>query len=221
VAEELGMARVLVPRFPGNFSALGLLTSDLRHDDVRTRIGRLTELGLDTMRKIFEEMRAGAAARLSAEGVGPAEMRFDFSLDLRYLGQAFELNVPVGFETAPLPAITRDFHERHLRTYGHADEQGEVEVVNLRLSAFGNVKKPGLALYRSDTRSLDECLVERREVYFGDCFLSCPVYGRDRLPGRATFDGPAVVEEFGATTILFPGWRASVDPWGNLLLERR
>ena len=221
VAEELGIAWILVPRFPGNFSALGLLTSDLRHDDVRTRMGRLKEFGLDAIRKIFEEMRAGAAVRLSEEGFGPGETRFDFSLDLRYLGQAFELNAPVALETASLTTIIADFHGRHLKTYGHADEQGEIEVVNLRLSAFGIVKKPGLALYRSDTSSLDDCLVERREVYFGDRFLPCPVYERDRLPTRATFDGPAVVEEFGATTILFPGWRASVDPWGHLLLERR
>jgi N-methylhydantoinase A len=221
VAEELGIARILIPRFPGNFSALGLLTSDLRHDDVRTRICRLAELGLDAMGRIFEEMRADAAARLAQEGFGPAETRFDFSLDLRYAGQAFELNVLVALEGASLRTIVRDFHERHLSTYGHADEQGEVEVVNLRLSAFGSVKKPDLPLYTSDTRSLDEALVERRQVYFGDSFRSCPLYERDRLPASATLDGPAIVEEFGATTVLFPGWRASVDPWGNLLLERR
>jgi len=221
VAEELGIARILVPRFPGNFSALGLLAADIRHDDVRTRIAPLAVLGLDAVRGIFQEMRGTAAARLSEEGFRPSEMRFDLSLDLRYRGQAFELNVPVVPETASVEAITRDFHRAHLNTYGHSDEHGEVETVNARLSAFGIIKKPALPPYRSETRSLHEALVERRPVYFSDRFLPCPVYQRDRLPAGVTFDGPAIVEEFGATTVLFPGWRATVDPWGNLRLEGR
>ncbi|MBI4611466.1 MAG: hydantoinase/oxoprolinase family protein [Candidatus Rokubacteria bacterium] len=220
VAEELAIRRILVPRFPGNFSALGLLASDIRHDDVRTRIGRLEDLGLGTIMTVFQEMRAAAAARLREEGFRPGEMSFDFSLDLRYLGQAFELNVPVALETMSLASIARDFHARHLKTYGHADEQGTVEVVNLRLSAFGAVPKPGLPPYRSDVRDLQGALIEGREVYFDDRFASCPVYRRDRLPTGAALDGPVIVEEFGATTILFPGWRAAVDPWGNLLLAR-
>lgn len=221
VAEELGIARILVPRSPGNFSALGLLASDIRYDDVRTRIARLADSEPDTITAILQEMRAAAVARLAADGFTPGDMRFDFSLDLRYLGQAFELNVPLVPETASAEAIARGFHRAHLKTYGHSDEHGEVELVNLRLSAFGAVRTPALPPYRSETSSLPEALIERRPVYFADRVLPGTIYERERLPAGAAFDGPAIVEEFGATTVLFPGWRAAVDPWGNLLLEPR
>jgi len=220
VAEELGITRILVPGYPGNFSALGLLASDIKHDAVRTQIGRLSEAGLDALRAAFHEMRAGVAAQLAEEGFEPHQMRFDASLDVRYLGQAFELGVPVDQETMTARAIARDFHRRHLETYGHADEAGAVEIVNLRLTAYGLVPKPDLPPYRSETSTHAEARIEGRRVYFQDGFVSCPVYQRERLPARAAFDGPAIVEEFGATTVLFPGWRASLDQFGNLLLQR-
>lgn len=220
VAEELGITRILVPGYPGNFSALGLLASDIKHDAVRTQIVRLSEAGLDALRAAFHEMRAGVAAQLAEEGFEPHQMRFDASLDVRYLGQAFELGVPVDLETMTARAIARDFHRRHLETYGHADEAGAVEIVNLRLTAYGLVPKPDLPPHRGETATLAEARIEGRRVYFQDGFVSCPVYQRERLPARAVFDGPAIVEEFGATTVLFPGWRAALDPWGNLLLER-
>ncbi len=221
VAEELGIARILVPRYPGNFSALGLLASDIKHDLVRTRLGRLAEVGVGALRATFNEMKADAAARLAEEGFESSGMRFDCSLDLRYLGQAFELGVPVDPETMASQGIVRDFHHRHLEMYGYADEAGEVEVVNLRLTAFGLVPKPELPSYQSDTVTLDEAQIEERSVYFTDGFLSCPVFQRERLPAGAVVNGPAIVEEFGATVVLFPGWQASLDPWGNLLLDRR
>jgi len=220
IAEELRIARILIPRYPGNFSALGLLASDIKHDAVRTRISRLSAVGVGALREIFHEMVADAAARLREEGFEPSQMRFDYSLDLRYLGQAFELGVTVDPETMTPAGIARDFHRRHLETYGHADEVGEVEVVNLRLTAYCLVPKPDFPPYRSETATLAEARIEERPVYFSDGFVTCPVYERERLPAGAGFDGPAIVEEFGATLVLFPGWRAALDRWGNLLLGR-
>ncbi|MBI4561514.1 MAG: hydantoinase/oxoprolinase family protein [Candidatus Rokubacteria bacterium] len=219
VAEELEITRILVPRHPGNFSALGLLASDIKHDAVRTRIGRLSEAGLGRLRRTFSEMKTDGAAELSEEGFAASDMRLHCSLDLRYLGQAFELAVPVDAETMTASGIASDFHRRHLETYGHADETGEVEVVNLRLTAWGLVPKPDFPPYRSETVTLGEARIEERPVYFNDSFLSCPVYQRERLPAGAGLSGPAIVEEFGATTVLFPGWTASLDPVGNLILE--
>ncbi len=219
VAEELGIPRILVPRYPGHFSAFGLLASDIKHDAVRTRIQRLTEESLPTVRAIFEEMRMGAAAGLREEGFAHPAMRFDGALDLRYLGQAFELTVSVDPATMTGQGIVRDFHARHLEMYGHADEAGEVEIVNLRLTAFGVVVKPDLPLYRSEATSLAEARIDERAVYFSDGPVSCPVYQRERLPVEVVVDGPAIVEEFGATTVLLPGWRAALDRFGNLMLE--
>lgn len=218
VAEELEIPRILIPRHPGNFSALGLLAADIKHDAVRTRIQRLSAGALGGLRAEFAEMRAGAAAGLGEEGFAPPEVRFEHALDLRYLGQAFELSVPVDPEAMSLGGIAASFHRRHLETYGHADEAGEVEVVNLRLAAYGRVPKPELRPQRGGAPG--EARVESRPVCFGGRFLACPVYLRERLPAGTVLGGPAVVEEFGATTVVFPGWQAAVDAFGQLRLER-
>ena len=219
-AEELGIARIIVPRFPGNFSALGVAASDIKHDAVRTHLTRLTDDALPALRAVFAELRAAAARQLQDDGFGPADTRWACSLDLRYVGQAFELNLPVELDTLTVEGAARAFHTRHLQTYGHANEDAAVELVNARLTAFGVVTKPPLARYRSPSRELADALGEKRPVYFDGGFATCPVYERERLPEDTRLDGPAVVEEFGSTTVVFPGWQAQVDEFGNLLLER-
>jgi N-methylhydantoinase A len=218
-AEELGIARIIVPRFPGNFSALGVAASDIKLDLVRTCIGRLAGDALPRLQELFAGMREAAARQLQEDGFAPADMRWVHALDLRYVGQAFELTVPVEPETLTAGGAAGAFHARHLQTYGHASEEAAVEVVNARLTAFGVVTKPPLARYASPTRRLAEALVEERAVYFGGRFAPCPVYERERLPAGARFPGPAVVEEFGSTAVVFPGWRAEVDEFGTLRLE--
>jgi N-methylhydantoinase A len=219
-AEELGMAHVVVPRFPGNFSALGVAASDIKHDAVRTRIARLTGDVLPGLRILFAEMRAATAQQLQEEGFPPADTRWVHSLDLRYVGQAFELNIPVDWEALTVDGTARAFHAAHRQTYGHASEDAAVEVVNARLTGFGLGTKPPLARYASPSRRLAEALHAERPVYFDGRFLTCPAYERERLPADARFEGPAIVEEFGSTTVVFPGWRARLDEFGNLRLER-
>jgi N-methylhydantoinase A len=116
--------------------------------------------------------------------------------------------------------VARAFHAAHRQTYGHANEAAAIELVNVRLTAYGVVAKPELARYRSDTRGLGDARLEERPVWFEGGFRPCPVYQRERLPERAELPGPAVVEEFGATTVVFPGWRGGLDDAGNLRLER-
>ncbi len=218
LAEEIGLPRVLVPRHPGNFSALGLLASDIKHDDVRTRVGPLAER-LPALGGLFEEMESGARRQLELEGFAPSQQRLARSLDLRYRGQAFELNVAV--DAAPtLPASEAAFHRGHLAAYGHANPAAVVELVSARLTAYGVVPKPAPERYRSATASVDGALVERRPIWFEGVRHDCPVWDRERLPERARLRGPAIVEEFGATTVVLPGWQGTLDEWGNLIFER-
>jgi N-methylhydantoinase A len=217
LAEEIGLPRVLVPRYPGNFSALGLLASDIKHDDVRTRLGPLREqrLVLDTL---FEEMTTAAQRQLELEGFAPTQQRLARSVDVRYRGQAFELNVVLG-KTREIEAIEADFHAQHRATYGHADPGAPIELVNARLVAYGLVAKPAAARHDRDAAHGD-APVTRRAVWFGGVRHDCPVWERDRLVSGAALDGPGIVEEFGATTVIPPGWRGVVDMQGNLRFER-
>jgi N-methylhydantoinase A len=219
IAEELGIPAVVVPRHPGNFSAQGLLVSDVKHDDVRTRVGPLRQLA-PTLEASFAEMAAAVGRQLQAEGFEPPAQRLERSLDLRYAGQAFELAVPVPAGALELTAVERDFHARHLAAYGHAHPKGAVEVVNARVAAYGVVDKPAPPRPPRGPGSLAEALVERRAVGFEGRAHDTPVYDRERVPEGAALVGPVIVEEFGATTVIAPGWRGHVDGAGNLRLER-
>ena len=217
LAEEIGIPRVLVPRHPGNFSALGLLASDVKHDDVRTRVGPLRERW-PALEAIFADMEAAARRQLALEGFGVQAQRMRRSLDLRYQGQAFELNLEL--DGAPLATVETAFHRHHETTYGHANPGAAIELVNARLTAHGVVPKPAAERHPSASPALDDALIERRPVWFGGAPHDCPVWERERLPERAMLAGPAIVEEFGATTVVLPGWTGVVDAHGNLRLER-
>ena len=223
MAEEIGIPRVLVPRHPGNFSALGLLASDIKHDDVRTRVGPLRERAA-VLAALFEDMAGTARRQLETEGFAPEQLRLRRSLDLRYRGQAFELNVDVGSADAPLPglaAIEANLHRQHRASYGHANLDAVIELVNARLVAYGVVPKPAAEPYRSETTTVDAARLETRRVWFDGAERSCPVWEREQLPELAELDGPAIVEEFGATTVVLPGWRGALDALGNMRLEKR
>jgi N-methylhydantoinase A len=219
MAEEIGIPRVLVPRHPGNFSALGLLASDIKHDDVRTRVGALRERA-SILAGLFEEMAQTARRRLELEGFAPEHQRLRRSLDLRYRGQAFELNITIDGHGLPdIDAIEAELHRQHRASYGHANLDATIELVNARLVAYGVVPKPVAEPYRSDTTSMNAALVERRAVWFGGIQHDCPVWEREHLPERAELAGPAIIEEFGATTVVLPGWRGALDAHGNLRFE--
>jgi len=217
LADEIGIPRVLVPRHPGNFSALGLLASDIKHDDVRTRVGALRERWA-LLPDLFADMERGARRQLQLEGFDAAQQRMRRSLDLRYRSQAFELNLGLGDES--LAAVEGAFHRHHQAMYGHADPTASIELVNARLSAYGVVARPTAAHHEGGGAELDAALVERRPVRFDGAVHDCPVWERERLPADAELRGPAIVEEFGATTVVPPGWRGALDAHGNLRLER-
>ena len=230
MADEIGIPRVLVPRHPGNFSALGLLAADIKHDDVRTRVGLLRER-LPALRAAFAEMETAARLQLEREGFAAEQQKLLRSLDLRYRGQAFELNLAVDEaavawrgaaegEPSACQEIETDFHRHHRDIYGHSNPQAAIELVNARLTAYGLVPKPAAERHTGSGATLEAALVERRPVWFAGKAHDCPVWDRDQLPEGAQVQGPAIVEEFGATTVVPPGWRGTLDGHGNLRFER-
>jgi N-methylhydantoinase A len=218
VAEELEMARVVVPPAPGNFSAFGSLISDLRRDYVRTRLTHTRRARFEDVQAVFADLEREARADLGAEGIAPAEITCARMLGMRYVGQSWELLVRVPPDADSLAALERAFSQAHERRYGHAGD-GPAEIVNFRLAATGAVPKPAPPRWTVGG-AVAEARRHERAVYFGGTALTVPVYERARLPGSAPVAGPCVVQEMGATTVVPPGWTATVGAWGELRLSR-
>ena len=221
LARDAEMPAVLVPPSPGIFSATGLLTTDLKRDAARTVMRRLASLPVDEAESVFRELEAQGAAELEAEGVASGAIEFVRQIDLRYVGQSYELTIPAPspFTREAAEPLLQRFHAEHDRTYGFAAEEEPVECVSLRLTTVGRIAKPPV---RSLPPGEAPAPKEHREVYFSEAggYVNCPIYDRYALPAEARLEGPAIVEEFDSTTVLHPGYAIRVDRQGNLIIER-
>ena len=230
VAEELGIARIIVPPRPGAFSALGLLCTDVVHDYIRSELQPLADLAPAHAGTIFRALAAKASSDLAAEGMKETAARFQHELDLRYTGQGYELRIPIDADAegrlaaSALTEARVRFDERHAQIHGHAAKERPVEVVSYRLRVRVAVPKyePREEECPSSPAPAAAARKGERAIYFdGTSANQAIVYERDRLAVGVTIAGPAVVEQFDATTILPPGWHGRVDERRNLLLERR
>jgi N-methylhydantoinase A len=219
VAGDIGVARIVVPAYPGVFSAYGLLAADVRTVAVRSLVAPADAATFARVNDLFETLAAETDMALAAQGIAAAERSFVRELDLRYVGQSMELAVSA---TASLAAAVEAFHARHEARYGFAARADAVEIVTVRVTGVGTTPKPALAAVAVPAARAPEpsALRERRNVYDGQRFVETPVYARTGLRPGDAFDGPAVVEQYDATTYVAPGWRARVDGFGNLVLER-
>ncbi|MCB1741657.1 MAG: hydantoinase/oxoprolinase family protein, partial [Gammaproteobacteria bacterium] len=203
IAAELGMREVIVPPLCGAFSALGLLHADQRRDVSRTRLLPLHGERLETLRTILKPMREVAAAELELEGVDPQRIRFECSVDMRYVGQAFELNTPLDDGIEDIEQLIERFHDLYEQRYSHTD-RGEVEAVAFRVSAYAQSESPRPAAPSVSDGGLDTALLGHREVRFEQGSESTPIYARERLPRGAHLTGPALIEEDGSVTLVPP-----------------
>jgi N-methylhydantoinase A len=228
VAAELGMRRILVPPRPGAFSALGLLCTDVVHDYIRSELSPLADVPADHAEHIFRRLETRAREELAAEGLNTAEAAFTRELDLRYTGQGYELRTPLdGVTDGRLTAqsLTRareKFDERHAQLHGHAAKERPVEVVRYRLRARVAVPKyqPREAPLPRPPRPPAEAAKGTRTVLMDAGAVQATLYERDRLDLGAAIAGPAIVEQFDATTVIPPDWRARIDGYRNLILEQ-
>lgn len=216
ICREIGIPRIVVPPVPGMFSAWGMLTADLRHDHVTTSVEKAENLSAARLAEFFAKLEQSAGQALRAQNVPDQRITFARSLDLRYVGQEHTLNVPVSpaIQPAQLKAL---FDEAHRRKYGHASKADPVEVVNYRVAAIGAVHKPEVAR-PAEAAPTEVPAARERPVYFEGRFVTTPVYRRSELPAGFSADGPAIVEEDGATTIVPPGFEFVVDESANMML---
>jgi N-methylhydantoinase A len=218
LAAELEIPVTIVPRFPGNTSALGLVVADMRYDSVATGIQCLDDVDPSTSEATFRDLEAQARGQLNREGIPTDCQRLTRSCDMRYFGQAHELNIRIDGQLATVEALQRiglAFHAAHRHSYGHAMEGDPIEIVNYRVSAVGISPAPEWVEHCS---SESDALKGRRDVFFENGRLPCPIYERRRLKPGCQIDGPAVLEQSASTTLLRPGQSGHVDAYGNLII---
>jgi N-methylhydantoinase A len=225
LVDVLGLAGVLVPRDPGNVSAFGLLTVDVRNDYVRTAVSRHADLDVAALGGFYDELQEQAATSLDREGFDRSRHRYVRTADLRYAGQAFEVRVPAPdgvVDASFTEQVAKEFHDAHEQLYGYAfrdDPRQPVEWVNLRVSGVGPIERPRSRELDPREGGPERARTGVRQVYFDD-WAETPVYWRADLGPDDVVDGPAVVEEFGSTVPVHPGFTATVDRFGNLVVRK-
>jgi N-methylhydantoinase A len=234
LVDILDLAGVVVPQNPGNVSAFGLLTVDVKNDYVQTAVARHTALDHAGVQKTFDELTDRAAKALDGEGFPRDQHRYARTVDLRYFGQAFEVRVPAPdgqVDDRYAAAVAEAFHEAHHALYGYDfrhDPTQQVEWVNLRVTGVGPITRPELRELASTEDLQGEGRSDRpttrstRPVCFDadEGYRDTPVLWRPDLRAGDTFSGPAIVEEFGSTVPVHPGFAVRVDAIGNLVITK-
>jgi len=218
LAALLAMRTVVVPRHPGVLSTFGLLGTEVRNDYARTSLQKPPDYDLGAAAAVYAELEGQAQAWLAAEGVAPAARRVTRLADLRYRHQGFELTVPWPERDLSVDRLLARFHERHRQLYTYALPEAPVEIVTLRVTAAGRVRR--FLLPPLDRPRRPRTRAARRRVFFADAgWTACPCVERERLGAGAVVTGPAIVEQLDATTVVPPGQRATVDRVGNLVIR--
>jgi len=221
----LGIPTVLVPPNPGNVSAFGLLTVDVKNDYVQTHVALQDSLDPTLLQREYDALAERAAVALGKEGFAEADHVFQRTADVRYFGQAFEVRVgvpdgPITEET--LRTVADRFHAEHRTLYGYdfaTDPTQQVEVVNLRVSGIGPIRRPEITKAAVATQA-PQPTGTRSVCFADDGYRETPIYWRPDLPAGHVLEGPVIVEEFGSTVPIHPGFTARVDDYANLIVER-
>lgn len=225
IAREIGMQRVIVPRAPGHFCAFGMLFSDLRYDLVRTWFTRLSDVSFEAIERVYAELIEGGKKALASSGIEPARIAVARAADMRYVGQEHPVTVqlpPEVFRRRSRDALKRRFDEEHLQRYGTCAPEEAAEIVSLRATVTGAVKKPRLERVARGARTPpDSACRGRRSAYFAETgkAVSTPTYARGELRAGNRIGGPALIEEHASTTVVLPGDRLLVDAFGNLIID--
>jgi N-methylhydantoinase A len=224
LAEDLGMSRVVVPMYPSTLSAVGLLVANTRHDYVTTMARSQADLVPSEVLAAFKELEARGRAQLKAQNVPDELIEIQWSADIRYAGQSYELNTPVtrqeALTQADMDEVIERFHQLHYRIYAYGSAEETVEFINLRVGAIGKV--PEMSFTHRERAGSDPGAASKgpRPVYYpAHGFIDTPVYERDLLQPGNVVSGPCLVEEIASTSVLTPGAKGTVDEYGNIIVE--
>ena len=230
LAQELGIPRVLVPARPGILSALGVAIADIVKDYSRTVMLRGAAIDRARLDEEFHGMEGLARAELQDEGLPAERMTVRRFVDVRYVGQSFELTIDYPAARTARPgrsgdrlarSIGESFYRAHLQRFGYADRQEPVEIVNLRLKLDIAVDKPDLAPEPIGGSDPSAAQAGEAQVVFSQGAMTTPLYQREGFTPGNEITGPALIVQMDTTTVVPPGWRGAVDAFGNLVLEMK
>jgi len=220
LAEELQIPKVVVPYSPGTFSALGLLLSDVKYDFVYSNLQSQDQINCEKLNEIYINLERRGIKELRGERIPVEDRLLIRTCDMRYFGQAFELNVPVppgNLNEKDIENIIKKFHEMHQERYGHAMKE-PVEFVNYRVSAIGQLKKFNFKEEQKWETNLNELENNTGKVVFDGKEYNVPIFDRSQLKVGSSINGPAIIGEMGATTVIYPGQKANIDKLKNITI---
>lgn len=223
VADFLGIQAVLSPPDPGNLSAFGLHVSDIKRDYIRTLVRQQSRADLAEIEAAWKALENIGQSEIEAEGVAPGDIALIRSADLRYVGEGHEVpvSIPEGLTGEAAAAhMWAEFHRVHDHTFGFEYEgEQDVEVVNLRVQAVGQVNRPNVTAWEGEGATTEP--QERRPVFWrGAGWVDCPIHRRSALPVGTSLPGPLIVEEYGSTLVVPESWILETDTYGNLKMRK-
>jgi len=222
IAQEMEIPMVIVPRESSVFCAAGMLFSDLKHDLVRSYTIAFDSLNLKEVNRRYEEMRSFALNTLDKEGIPKAKIKVTYSVDVHYIGQFNEVEVPLFLEDRfgekELQQLVEDFHNKHNQLYGYSLPQAPLELINLRLTAFGITDKPVFAKANSTGSSVSIALKGHREAFFDGKFETVSVFDGLKMEYGHTVDGPCIIEQPTTTIIVPTGYALGCDEYQNYVI---
>ena len=228
LADELEMNRIIVPNIPGLFSAMGLLYTDVKHTYVKSIRLTTNEVVYKDIENYYVELELKGINVLAEEGFTEKNIVHQRYVDLRYAGQGFELMIPVTnvdfTKENCKEKVHRLFNEKHKGIYGYIMENEDIELVNIRINSLGMIKKPILAkVAPGNKQPVKEAIVEYRQVFFEELndFHKTPIYHRLTLQANNIIEGPAIIEQYDTTTVIPAHWKATIDEYGFIQLERK
>jgi N-methylhydantoinase A len=222
VAREIGIRNVIIPGAPGVFSAFGMLFSDLRYDYVRTHLMQLADAPFDEIEAVFKELEQQGRDAIASTSVRPHQVTAKRALDMRYVGQEHPVTVELPmsvFAKQDRKAIKKHFDDDHLQRYGTSAPDERAEIVSLRVTVAGVMKKPPQEkIKKGGSAPPKAAFTGKRKASFDGKFRDTPTYRRAELLAGNKIAGPALIEEHASTTVLMPGDKMTVDAWGNLVI---
>jgi N-methylhydantoinase A len=217
LARELHIPTIVIPPEPGNFSAIGMLLADARLDDSKTFVGLLGEGSVAAIAEVFAAMERGARDALARE-FDARDVVCEHHAEMRYRGQRHNIKVPIS-GLADAAAIRQAFERDYRRRYGHADAKAPAEFQALHLSAFARLRRPAISALPRARK--DPGPARRRPVHFAGTggAIAAQIFDRDALPPGFTGAGPAVIEEYGSTTLVWPGDKFAIGTLGEIRID--